>query len=275
MIKTIVFNGGLGNQMFQYAFYLKLKELFPRTVFLFDISKSQICHNGYELDKVFNIDSLKQTRNYRYLERYFAWLFIFFRNVTHPSGFHFHEEILTNTGLFVKYEGYWQTEKYFIDIKDTIYAAFSFRTNNLSNNSIKLSNELRKGNHVSVHVRRGDYLSTGFYGPCTLAYYKKAIDFFQKIDSHFSFVFFSDDIEWVKENIKIDNGIYVTWNKRENSWQDMYLMSICSHNIIANSSFSWWGAWMNKNPHKIVVAPHIWFESCPKYDILPSSWIPM
>ena len=88
-----------------------------------------------------------------------------------------------------------------------------------------------------------------------------------------SFIFFSDDVDWVKENFKQENVKYINWNHKEESWQDMYLMSRCKHNIIANSSFSWWGAWLNSNTNKIVIAPTPWFKNSLDYDIIPSSWI--
>lgn len=86
-------------------------------------------------------------------------------------------------------------------------------------------------------------------------------------------VLFSDDIEWAKQNMQIKNGIFVDWNKSIDSWQDMYLMSLCKHNIIANSSFSWWGAWLNTNPNKIVIAPQQWMKSDSGKDVIPETWI--
>ena len=87
-----------------------------------------------------------------------------------------------------------------------------------------------------------------------------------------TFIFFSDDMDWVKENILCTQAIYVSCNHGADSWQDMYLMSQCKHNIIANSSFSWWGAWLNENQGKIVITPTRWFNYSPNYDIMPQGW---
>ena len=272
MFSIIEFNGGLGNQMFQYAFYLQLKKRHPLNLFLFDIELSQECHNGYEIDKIFQIDSTKQTRNFRLIKRFVPYLINSSKIITHENGLQYKEKYLNEKSLFVRYEGYWQSELYFLDIEDIVRKVFSFRLDNLSHQTKSLSSKINQGNFVSVHIRRGDYLTTGFYGPCTPAYYQRAMENIQTIIPQATFVFFSDDIKWVKENIKTSNGIYVSWNKGIDSWQDMYLMSQCSHNIIANSSFSWWGAWLNNNPRKIVIAPNRWFDACPNYDILPSTW---
>ena len=91
------------------------------------------------------------------------------------------------------------------------------------------------------------------------------------------FIFFSNDMEWVKRNYNIENAIYVNSTLFDNyqDWYDMYLMSMCKHNIIANSTFSWWGAWLNSNKEKIVIAPNKWVNLCDYKDIYPDDWIKM
>ena len=108
---------------------------------------------------------------------------------------------------------------------------------------------------------------------CTIDYYKKAIDFLQNKEKDLYFYIFSDDMDWVKNNISISNALYIDWNKSENSWQDMYLMSQCKHNIIANSTFSWWGAWLNQNPNKLIIAPKKFLNTIETPDLIPSDWI--
>ena len=134
-------------------------------------------------------------------------------------------------------------------------------------------------NAVSVHIRRGDYLSEhfkdGFGSCCPIDYYLRSIRFIKKKTVNPLFVFFSDDMEWVKENIIEENAIYVDHNHEFDAWQDMYLMSQCKHNITANSSFSWWGAWLNVNPQKIVISPARWWATSENDDVVPDSWIRM
>lgn len=132
---------------------------------------------------------------------------------------------------------------------------------------------------VSIHIRRGDYLSqqfsAGFGNCCPLAYYREAIHYMKTYLDDITFVLFSDDMDWVKMNLPLDNAIYVDHNHGVDSWQDMYLMSMCQHNIIANSTFSWWGAWLNDNTDKIVIAPKRWWSSIENDDVVPESWIRM
>lgn len=111
-------------------------------------------------------------------------------------------------------------------------------------------------------------------GICSLDYYHKAIDFIrQRLDNNICFYLFSDDINWVEENLQLENRCIIDWNQGEDSWQDMYLMSCCRHHIIANSSFSWWAAWLNPNKNKIVLTPNKWFNHTDAVGIVPKSWI--
>ena len=149
-----------------------------------------------------------------------------------------------------------------------------FKEKELNDKTLSFKNELQRGVFVSVHIRRGDYLNNvGRFGLCELSYYREAIKYIKSIVDNPKFVFFSDDMAWAKDNIDNDEAVFVSWNQGKDSWQDMYLMSHCQHNIVANSSFSWWGAWLNGNPHKVVVAPKKWFMYSPNYDIIPDNWI--
>lgn len=273
MIKTIVFNGGLGNQMFQYAFYIRLKKEHPLSLFLFDIEKAQCNHFGYELDKVFYIDSIKQARNYRRLKRHWPKIETSFHTIKQENSLKYSSKPFLSHYFGTIYEGFWQSEKFFLPVAPIVRNDFSFQEDILNKKTKEVSALLNNSNSVSVHIRRGDYLQhTGVFGLCSKEYYEKAIYYIKEKVSTPFFVFFSDDIEWVKNNIKCENAIYISWNNGEDSWQDMYLMSQCQHNIIANSSFSWWGAWLNNNPQKIVIAPKQWFLTSNNYDIIPESW---
>lgn len=277
MIKTIVFNGGLGNQMFQYAFYLALKARIPRSIYLFDVEHSQTCHQGYEIDRAFNIDSLKQVTNYGRLKRHMPSFLRRFHVVRQKESLKFEQDVFFGNGLLTRYEGFWQSEKYFGNIVSKVRDAFTFREESLNDQTKELCKclEIDKDSfYVSLHIRRGDYLlEEEKRGLCSLTYYENAMAFIQRQVENPVFVIFSDDIKWVKKNIHAEKCKYVDWNEGSDSWQDMLLMSRCHHNIIANSSFSWWGAWLNAHPEKKVLAPKHWFLDRDNFDVLPDGWV--
>lgn len=170
-------------------------------------------------------------------------------------------------------EGYYQSEKYFLDIKEKISKSFSF-TESLKESVIKKNPhifELQRPT-VSMHLRRGDYLKWPNHHPVMNP------DYFEAAKKHFPvdsvFIVFSDDIPWCKVNFPEGNYIFI---EGQNDYEDLCLMSMCDHNCIANSTFSWWGAWLNKNPNKIVVAPKKWFgpayEHFSAKDLYCPSWI--
>lgn len=174
------------------------------------------------------------------------------------------------------YKGTWQSEQYFIEAKEIVLNAFTFRKEKLSSKTRAVEKLISDSNSVSIHIRRDDYLSDkfnkGFGGICTIDYYQRAVEYLSELYENLSFFIFSDDMQWAKENILIKNCIFVNHNAREDSWQDMYLMHCCKHNIIANSTFSWWGAYLNKNPHKTIIAPKVWWNGI-KDDVVPEGWI--
>ena len=174
--------------------------------------------------------------------------------------------------------GYWQTEKYFLDAAPVIRADFTFKSA-LTGGNADLAEQISGGNSVSLHVRRGDYASnpktTATHGLCSLDYYRSAVRYVSERVENPIFFVFSDDLDWVKANLKVDFPCqYVDHNYGDKSYNDMHLMSLCRHQIIANSSFSWWGAWLNANPDKIVVAPKKWFvNENNTADLLPQGWV--
>ena len=144
----------------------------------------------------------------------------------------------------------------------------------------KIDEEVRGTNSIALHVRRGDYVSNPItnriHGTCSIAYYNEAVETIARKISGPHFFVFTDDFVWAKENLKFDFPItYATGNGPENSYEDLRLMSLCKHNIVANSSFSWWGAWLNQNPAKIIIAPTHWFDryAADTRDLLPESWV--
>ena len=149
----------------------------------------------------------------------------------------------------------------------------------LSEKNKNILEEIKKRNSISIHIRRGDYVNDinakKILGDnCNLLYYQKAIEYIYSVITSPFFYIFSDEPEWVKNNFSfLENSLIIDWNKGKDSWQDMMLMSHCKHNIIANSSFSWWGAWLNNNNNKIVIAPKKWFNTFEAPYIVPNEWI--
>lgn len=175
-------------------------------------------------------------------------------------------------------EGYWQSECYFADIAGIIREEFRVHTP-LAGENQRIADAMNGCCAVSLHVRRGDYVSdrqtAAFHGVCGLDYYTRGVEkLVQQVNTPHFFVF-SDDIAWAKEHLRLDHPVtFVGHNPSVSGYEDLRLMSLCRHHIIANSSFSWWGAWLNARPDKIVIAPSRWFndpaiDTC---DLIPASW---
>jgi Glycosyl transferase family 11 len=283
--------GGLGNQMFQYAAgrFLALNVSEP---FRLDVSgfAGYERHQGFEISRIFECDpEIATEEDVRDLLGWRAsWIArkILFR----PSFAMLHgarlvvephyqywpgiREISRNAYLV----GYWQSEKYFSSASETIRADFAFR-HPLSKQNAELAGRIRQTTAVSLHVRRGDYASdaktNAAHGLCSLEYYRAAVLHIAEHVERPEFFVFSDDIAWAKANLKMDFPCnYVDHNQGAESYNDMRLMSLCRHHIIANSSFSWWGAWLNPNPDKIVIAPKKWFANDNNIeDLFPAGWV--
>ena len=287
---VIFLQGGLGNQMFQYAFYL-VKKKGGKVSYDCGLLSIDRQHNGFELEKLFGVYyrtnkmrvlllrimlflHRKNNYLYRFLSLFMSSCFkCRLIEDTMPSSFDSH--LLLSQNAY--YYGYWQTEKYFIHIRPLLLNVFRFDESKLSEQTLAMANRMQCSDSVSLHVRRGDYLSEqnkAVYGDiCTLAYYERAIAMIQERIPNAEFYVFSDDMDWVKQNLSISNATFVNWNRQEDSWQDMYLMSQCKHNITANSTFSWWGAWLNIHSEKIVVCPSRFINSSMPSDIIPDSWM--
>ena len=176
-------------------------------------------------------------------------------------------------------DGYWQTEKYFADVGDTIRREFTIASW-ADRRAEAVAGEIAALESVSIHVRRGDYVShlptNQAHGTCTLDYYHEAVRRMSARLSRPHFFVFSDDPEWVAANLRLDHPTtLVSGLLTGNQYDDLRLMSLCRHHIIANSSFSWWGAWLNPRPDKVVIAPRQWGNdpSWDDRDLLPESWI--
>lgn len=264
--------GGLGNQMFQYAF-AKYQELSNEEVCL-DITdfKTHIHHYGFELEKAFsNLDYKtidgKRLNKVRLnpnmlLNRVLNKVF----DIQIVRGSEFREKPAVSLsgryvyGRDIYFDGFWTNLEYISAVEDELRKEFTFRYIPEGKNR-ELLDFLQGRTSVGVHIRRGDYLQEeGLKDACGLDYYRKAFGIFTKKDPEAVFVIFSDDIQWVRDNFDFSkNMVFVDWNRGgAKSYIDMQMMGLCKHNIIANSTFSWWGAWLNPNRDKCVVAPRYW-----------------
>lgn len=277
----VMANGGLGNQMFQYAFLCYLQSV-GNDVKL-NISDFQVHrhHNGFELERIFGITgpynysiSKIGTNNNSLFIRSLKKL-LHARIVNENE--YYENKIFSNIPLKkieqnILFYGYWQDKKYLECVREKLKSDFSFPT--LNDKNKVLYEKLKNKDSVSVHVRRGDYLKDeSISSICDTEYYKEAIKLCQKRIDDPVFVFFSDDIKWCRENFHNLKAVFVDWNAGLESYRDMQMMSLCSHNIIANSTFSFWGAWLNNNMEKIVIAPVKWTTSFGSKRICEDNWI--
>lgn len=281
--------GGLGNQMFQYAFGKALEQTMRIRSLQLDISSCllQDEHNGYELERLFQI----QERYYRLpipLPPFCMKVFTLLEQRLRINLLHY-GNCITDADLIslppsdwpnleTRYlSGYWQSERYFAEAADCIRSIFTFPPIQESKN-LEVLRRIESTQSVSVHIRRADYLRYSHFQHLDQTdYYQRAIAEIQKRVNNPVFYVFSDDIPWCKENLPLPEGTtFVDWNRGDASYRDMQLMSLCRHNIIANSTFSWWGAWLNSSPHKIVIAPEQVFVpgyNCDDSNFIPSTWI--
>lgn len=281
-MKVVKFIGGLGNQMFQYAFYLSLKKKFSNVKADLIFFEDYELHYGFELERVFGIrlnlvnpwlaKIVNRKKNGWGIRKLRSILRLKKSFLQDRNEFHFTPEVYAPTSL-TYYDGYWQNEDYFCDIADTIRQHFNFKQP-LQGKNEEIAKTINTCNSVGVHVRRGDYVNHPVHGNiCDKNYYTKAVELIEKNIPNPTYFIFSNDINWCMEHLGIRNAHYINWNTDYNSYIDMQLMSLCKNQIIANSSFSWWAAWLNKNEDKIVVAPSKWLKDNPKAsNIILSQW---
>jgi len=284
---------GLGNQMFQYALGRKLAYLYSTDLKLDtnwyqgkeeyqqkrkysldcfniqgEIATQQDLDFFFQKNPVHSINS--QIRTFFNLPRY--------KLIKNEQEYFTFDSTVFECPRNTYLKGYWQTEKYFADIRGILLKDFSLKVA-INPNCSWFIKEIKNSNSVSIHIRRGDYVSDSklntIHGVCSLEYYQTSI---QHIKTHINqphFFIFSDDPQWVKDNLLIeDKTTFVSGNNLAD-YEDLFLMSLCQHNIIANSSFSWWSAWLNNNPDKIVCNPQQWFaiKSRNTQDLIPENWL--
>lgn len=276
-----IFNG-LGNQMSQYAFYLAKKKRNPwRTRWVYFQDKyGNVVHNGFELDRLFGISSNKMVDNF-FIKFFFVFKFTrdvpFARFIRENIAYDYDPELLKSGKHFclTYYEGGWHSEKYFRDIRTTLLKVFRFPEEMLSEKTKEWVYKIKTLNNAcSVHVRRGDFLNGDLWtGIATDEYYKSAMQIMKNQYRVNYFFVFSNDIKWCEEHWGNDGIYYVDCNKKEDSWQDMYLMSQCKYHINANSTFSWWGAWLCDISGSKTIVPHKFYNIHETKDLYPHDWI--
>lgn len=295
---TVRLQGGMGNQMFQYAFGRALAErngddlVLDKTFLLDRTPRREFVYRNYDLD-VFGLDP-----RFTLLSRAAARTNVPFlmyglsrycataakvalgaqRYVVDRTLGTFQEAYLNLEGnLYL--DGYWQCEKYFRDISDLIRGEFSYRQP-ITAEASRLSRRIRSVTSVCVNVRRGDYVSLpgaartlGFVGE---EYYREGVYRLSKDLTSPHFFVFSDDIEWCEKNLEIEPPCTFVSHQFAGPkfGQYFHLMSSCKHFLIPNSSFAWWAAWLGGHPEKKVIAPARWFRdpTIPAHDLVPADW---
>lgn len=287
-------DGGLGNQMFQYAIASILAQKNKDSVLIdtgfFDQTQKRLGHTPrqFELGIFNNSYSLAIEKDLLYFKQLSVLNkvkrdlgFNYPKMYKEPS-FRFDKNILNlKSPAYVR--GFFQSYKYFIGYENLIKELFTFPVDTIDDENKNRISTIKATNSIAIHIRRGDYVNDPtthqYHGICDLNYYQKAISLLIQENHDFTLFFFSDDCDWVKQQFKDlpYSKQFIDHNTGENSWKDMLLMSECQHNIIANSSFSWWAAWLNANPNKKVIAPKKWFELSEEEmntsDLTPKEWI--
>ena len=279
--------GGLGNQMFQYALYLKLCSM-GREVKFDDITEYELDNARPVMLWVFDISYPKASRqeinevtdgflklSHRIRRKLFGRRSLEYQE----KDCNYDVQVLQKEPAYLT--GYFQSEKYFKDVENEVRRAFTFsggiwkeQDGEVRQKMQNFLGQIQGCESVSVHVRRGDYLEKEeiYGGICTEAYYKSAIEYMQRERMESRFFLFSNDPEWVREwvnkNYREDNRfVIIEGTQEETGYLDLFLMSRCKNHIIANSSFSWWGAWLDENPRKRVIAPAKWANNQEFVDI--------
>lgn len=281
--------GGLGNQMFQYAAAYSLSKSKGTSILVDSLEFKKTSFN-LELT-VFN--QLQLTFSNK-LDCYIQFPMAFvpglrklFKKITpkiaadkrkyfYEYKFSYINEI-DHAPKTCYLDGYWQSYKYLKNHEQDIREIYTFSKPEDPNN-LDFLKQIHESNSVSIHIRRGDYLKPGIkevHGNLGLEYYQAAIDAINSKVQSSKFFIFSNDINWVKKSLDFGTDQVVYIDNNNPGHLDMYLMSQCKNNIMANSSFSWWGAWLNQNPSKVVIAPQKWFATPNKdtQDLCPTNWI--
>lgn len=287
---TVRLKAGMGNQMFQYAFGLRMARLLDTDLSL-DLSLlldrargTDHVYRDYDLT-IFKLQAkfsiaphllrtLYKTKSAKVCKTTRAWIA---RNKLYIREPHFSvsKEILENPKNNSLYEGWWQSERYFSEIEEEIRQEFAFKTPIIPTSEILLS-KIKNSEAICLNVRRTDFLKTASLNTTNRAYFLKAAEqMAQKIQNPHFFIF-SDDVKWCAEhlNLPFKSTLVTHTHKGEKFGNYMQLMTACQHFIIPNSSFAWWAVWLNKNLNKQVIAPKNWFAEgdYDTSDLVPNHW---
>ncbi|WP_417833492.1 alpha-1,2-fucosyltransferase [Thalassospira xiamenensis] len=280
-------NGGLGNQMFQYSIGRAISFHTDRELYL---ETGDLDRDTLRQCQIHNFDIKCTLVDEEFLAKRLLWPIKLVKRIPNlpfpfsrikyirEKSFEYDKGVFDLSGD-VCLEGYWQSPKYFVNIKKDIYN--EFRISKLTSPyRISVSHQILNGNSVSIHIRRGDYISNpktnSYHGTCSVLWYNRAMEIIQSKFKDINYFVFSDDLNWAKENIHSRYPINFVENQSDGKdYEDLYIMSLCKHNIIANSSFSWWSAWLNRNPEKVVICPQDWFsvKHINTKDLIPDEWI--
>lgn len=271
---TVNLKGGLGNQLFQYAFGRRLSLLRGEELVLDldGLKADEVTKREYAL-KPFKLSEKIKTVNSGHKE---SVLSILKKKILKQYNIGYNSKLLYSKDDY--FEGFFQSHKYLDPIRDVLLQEVSL-VEPIDSKHQSLLSRIDNCNSVSVHVRRGDYVNDAktklAHYTFGLEYYQKAFEIvLEKIDSPVFFVF-SDDIQWAKDNLGLDTEAVFVSNPEMKDCEELIIMSRCKNNIIANSSFSFWAAWLNQNDNKMVIAPKKWNNLYNKAykDLLPDNWL--
>jgi hypothetical protein len=286
-------SGGLGNQLFNYAFGRGLSEFYNvplkldvtgyrhnrlRQYALGDFNIREDFASAEEVARLKKTDPGSFVSKFRYLAE--AAKPIRHRGYIREAGFSFDRrmfELEMDRDRYFK--GRWQSEKYFKPIEAQLRSELALRPHLQDERYARTEQVIRNANAVSLHVRRGDYVASKstflVHGACSSGYYQKAIGMIEQRTERPAFFVFSDDIDWVKQNLRFASPVTYVSGQGLSDTQELSLMSLCRHHVIANSTFSWWAAWLCEAENKIVIAPKRWFGYVliDTSDLLPADWL--
>ncbi len=286
-VKIVKILGGLGNQMFQYALYTALQRHHPDAVVKADLHTFHGYRRPFQLEEVFGIQVERASYGevarvaYPYPD-FQSWRIgsrLLPRRHTmcvEPHNLAFVSDAVTRQGN-TYYDGYWQNEAYFRDCRATLLERFQFPAFNHSA-SVALAKRLRGEEAVAIHVRRTDYIGNPmFHDLGSSSYYAEALRYVRQHTRARLFCIFSDDEMWCREHLHplLNDAevLFVDWNAGMQAVDDMHLMTLCRHHITANSSFSWWGAWLAEQEDAVNMGPQRWWRQPITASPVPAHWL--